>query len=209
MKYKKYPRTFHLPFSKGSTSDDKFLKDYSNFENKDIIVTLKMDGENTTMYNDHIHARSLDSGYHESRDWIKQFHSSFKRDIPKNIRICGENLYATHSLEYNNLLSYFYGFSIFENDKCLSWNDTLEWFELFGIIPVEVIYEGVFDLNKLEQLSILLDSNKHEGFVVRLKDSFDYKDFNKSVAKYVRANHVTTNSHWMYQEIKVNKLGKI
>ncbi len=75
--------------------------------------------------------------------------------------------------------------------------------------PVEVIYEGVFDLNKLEQLSILLDSNKHEGFVVRLKDSFDYKDFNKSGAKYVRANHVTTNSHWMYQEIKVNKLGKI
>ena len=60
MKYKKYPRTFHLPFSKGSTSDDKFLKDYSNFENKDIIVTLKMDGENTTMYNDHIHARSLE-----------------------------------------------------------------------------------------------------------------------------------------------------
>ena len=167
MKYKKYPRTFHLPFSKGSTSDDKFLKDYSNFENKDIVVTLKMDGENTTMYNDHIHARSLDSGYHESRDWIKQFHSSFKHDIPKNIRICGENLYATHSIEYNNLLSYFYGFSIFENDTCLSWNDTLEWFELFGIIPVEVIYEGVFDLNKLEQLSILLDSNKHEGFVVR------------------------------------------
>ena len=30
MKHKKYPRTFHLPFSKGSTSDDKFLKDLIN-----------------------------------------------------------------------------------------------------------------------------------------------------------------------------------
>ena len=38
-------------------------------------------------------------------------------------------------------------------------------------------------------------------------DKFLKDYFNKSVAKYVRANHVTTNSHWMYQEMKINKLG--
>lgn len=44
-KYVKYPRTYHIPDSAG-TKDDKTLKDYSIFEGKNVIVSLKMDGEN-------------------------------------------------------------------------------------------------------------------------------------------------------------------
>lgn len=42
--YKKYPRTFHLPFSEGVQSDDKIMKDLSSLEGKEVIVTYKMDG---------------------------------------------------------------------------------------------------------------------------------------------------------------------
>jgi hypothetical protein len=42
------------------------------------------------------------------------------------------------------------------------------------------------------------DRDTHEGYVVRLADSFEYRNFKTSVAKYVRANHVTENSHWFY-----------
>ena len=45
-KYIKYPRTWHHPISEGVTDDDKVLKDTSNFEGKEIVVTVKMDGEN-------------------------------------------------------------------------------------------------------------------------------------------------------------------
>ena len=39
MRYK-YPRTYHLPFSPGFTSDDKVLKDDSSFRGKEIVVRL-------------------------------------------------------------------------------------------------------------------------------------------------------------------------
>jgi hypothetical protein len=43
--YVKYPRTYHMPNSMG-TDDDKTLSDDSQFEDEDVVVTLKMDGEN-------------------------------------------------------------------------------------------------------------------------------------------------------------------
>ena len=61
MKYYKYPRTPHLPWSPGKTNDDKVLKDTSHFLGKEIVMSLKMDGEATTLYNNHMHARSIDS----------------------------------------------------------------------------------------------------------------------------------------------------
>ena len=59
-----------------------------------VIVTEKMDGENTNMYRDRIHARSIDSSHHESRSWVKSFHAQIKDSIPSGVKICGENLYV-------------------------------------------------------------------------------------------------------------------
>ena len=44
--------------------------DLTNFPliGKQVIVTEKMDGENTSMYRHRIHARSIDSLPHPSRD---------------------------------------------------------------------------------------------------------------------------------------------
>lgn len=46
MKRYKYPRTSHFVWSKGATSDDKILHDLSNFEGKEVVCSIKMDGEN-------------------------------------------------------------------------------------------------------------------------------------------------------------------
>jgi hypothetical protein len=203
----KYPRTYHLPWSQGATNDDKILKDVSCFIGKDVVVTVKMDGENTTLYNDYIHARSIDYSPHESRAWVKSFWSQIQSDIPNGFRICGENLYAKHSIHYSDLETYFMGFSIWDGLKCLSWKETLEYFELLGIKSVPIIYEGQFNESLLKELN--LDLNKNEGYVVRLADSFQYKDFNKSVAKFVRSNHVTSDRHWKHQKIEKNILKDI
>ncbi|MFT5465446.1 MAG: hypothetical protein ACI8UO_000541 [Verrucomicrobiales bacterium] len=56
----KYPRTLHLPWSPGSTNDDCFLNGVSHFEGREVVVTEKLDGENTSMYRGGIHARTLD-----------------------------------------------------------------------------------------------------------------------------------------------------
>lgn len=205
--FTKYPRTPHLPWSPGTTSDDKILRDMTHFEGKMVVVTLKMDGENTTMYSNHIHARSIDSRGGVDRDWVKTFWSTLAHDIPEGWRICGENLYARHSIAYNDLPSYFLGFSMWDNsNKCLSWNDTVTYFLTLGITPVEVIWQGIWNESIIGNLHKSLDAETDEGYVVRLADSFHYDDFGKSVAKYVREGHVQTDKHWRQSEIVPNTL---
>ena len=205
----KYPRTWHMPDSPGATTDDKRLAHLTFFENQSVVITEKMDGENTTLYRTELHARSIDSGFsgHPSRDWVKAFHNRIALDIPEGWRICGENLYAKHSIAYSNLKSFFYGFSIWNTDNvCLSWEDTLEWFELLGIVPVPTVYRGTFDMGRLHKLCRSTTLGGKEGVVMRLTDAFPYAKFSNSVAKYVRANHVQTDRHWRGAPLSLNGL---
>ena len=127
-------------------------------------------------------------------------------DVPEGFRICGENLYAKHSIYYDNLPSYLMGFSVWNKDICLSWDETLEWFKLLDITPVETIYRGSYDENILKELASNLNTSKEEGYVIRNANQFTYKRFPENVAKYVRKAHVQTNIHWMRQEIVPNGL---
>jgi hypothetical protein len=205
--YTKYPRTFHFPWSEAVTSDDKVVPSVAHLEGRQVIVTEKMDGENTTMYRHHIHARSLDSKGGEDRAWVKQFWASIRGEIPEGWRICGENLWAKHSVSYTNLRSYFYGFSIWDADnQALSWEDTVDYFAMLGITPVPMLYSGVWDEVVIRNLSKSLNLVEAEGYVVRLADSFHYDNFSTSVAKFVRKGHVQTDKHWRSQQFVPNGL---
>ncbi len=203
----KYPRTLHLPWSEAVNSDDRALNSLESFIGQQVVVTEKMDGENTTMYCDHIHARSVDGRHHPSRNWVKQFWASIKADIPEGWRICGENVFAKHSIHYTNLESYFLGFSIWNNqNQCLPWAESLEWFHLLGIKTVPVLYDGTFDQHIIQQLWNNKNQQHTEGYVVRLASAFSYKAFRVSVAKFVRHNHVQTSQHWVQQQTERNLL---
>lgn len=204
----KYPRTLHVPWSAGVGSDDKILKDLSHFEGKRVIVTIKMDGENSSLMSDCCYARSVDSNNHPSRNWLKGLWGSVCHNIPENWRVCGENLYATHSIHYVDLPSYFMVFNIWdENNTCLNWEDTLTWCELLDLEHVGVIYDGIFDAEVIKKLHEKLDLTKDEGFVLRIADSFHYDDFSKSVCKWVRKNHINLNAkHWQTSKITPNSL---
>jgi len=201
----KYPRTFHFPWSEGLTVDDKVIESLASFEGQQVVATEKMDGENSTLYHGYLHARSVDGRHHPSRDWVKQFHASIQHEIPQGYRICGENLYARHSIPYTNLTTYFYGFSMWDQyNRCLSWSETLEWFELLGVTPVPVLYSGPFDVEAIKGLW----KGEGEGYVVRLASGFGYSEFRRSVAKFVRKEHVQTDAHWMSGPIVPNRLAR-
>lgn len=204
----KYPRTPHLPWSVSKTSDDITLSHIHHFEQlKDIVVTEKLDGENTTLYRNHIHARSLDSKGHHSRDWIKRLHAEIRFDIPDGFRICGENVFAKHSIFYDKLTTYFYAFAIFEGNVCLSWAETVEWCKLLNLEIVPVLYRGKWNEVAIKAcwMGTSTFGPEQEGYVVRNAQRFAFPDFSKNVAKYVRSNHVSTDNHWMYQTITRNK----
>lgn len=195
----KYPRTYHAKWSQGINDDDRVIDSMDAFKNKRVIVTVKMDGENTSMYNDCIHARSVDGRSHPSRDWVKNLWSKIRYDIEDGWRICGENLFAQHSISYADLPSYFMGFSIWDNfNKCLNWDDTQDYFKLLGIVSVPILYDGIYDEKIIRKLWDDKDWATHEGYVVRLADSFSYSQFKYSCLKFVRKDHVQTTKHWAY-----------
>lgn len=152
----KYPRTYHLSYSQSKTDDDKTLKDDSQFEGMEVVVTIKMDGENTTIYPDgYIHARSLDGHGYEWQNWLKANVWNFCYKLEDNERIIGENLYAKHSIGYkfNNISDSFQVFCIAskdDNDNWIySWNSIKKTCELLGLKTVREIYRGIYDKDKI------------------------------------------------------------
>jgi hypothetical protein len=206
--YVKYPRTYHLPWSPSVGKDDRVARDLSYFYDREVVVTVKKDGENTTMYSDHIHARSLDSASHPSRTWVKNLHARIAHDIPPEWRVCGENLYAKHSIHYLDLRSYFEMFSVWDNKNiCLSWDETVLWAGLLGLDPVDVLYRGKWDEKLIRGLYTSTHGDSEcEGYVVRVADAFPYREFSRATAKYVRAGHVHTHGHWMRSLVVPNQL---
>lgn len=206
--YVKYPQTKHLDFSPGVGNDDDIIRNMDELIGHECIVTIKMDGENFTMYNDYCHARSLDGRHHPSRNWATSFHAERAHNIPPLWRVVAENVYAQHSIRYENLPSFVLGISVWnEFNVAFGWDETLVYFELLNIIPVPTLWRGVLTKQKLIELAAGLDTSVHEGFVVRRADAIPYSSFGRRVAKFVRKNHVKTSDHWMHAQIVPNKLG--
>lgn len=172
-----------------------------------MIVTKKMDGENTTMSGKGTHARSLDSVGGIDRAYVKSIWAKIAHDIPPDWRICGENLWAKHSIAYTDLQSFFLAFSVWdETNTCISWDDTLDYLAMLGLHHVPVMHDMIWDDKFMANIHKSLDLTRDEGFVIRLADKFHYNDFSTSVVKYVRSGHVITGSHWRTTEFIPNKL---
>jgi hypothetical protein len=213
-KYVKYPRTYHVPWTESQTTDDRVHEKLSFFYGEEVVVSEKRDGENFSIYSDgYFHARSTSGNSHPSQGWLKNFSRSWCYDLPEGWRVCGENLYATHSLKYDDLASYFEVFSVWdEHNECLSWDETLEWCGMLGLTAVPVLYRGVYDEAIIKGLK--LDTERQEGYVIRLAERFTYAQFRRAVAKFVRKDHVQETVHnwrrcWDAKKVNAVKRAKV
>lgn len=202
----KYPRTPHFLWSPGLQNDDRLLKSTAGWEGTQVVITEKMDGENTTFYRDGLHARSLDSPTEIWRESVKAIWGEVAHEIPEGWRICGENVAAVHSIRYDDLMSYFLVFSVWDHDTCLSWDETMEWCAMLGLSTVPLIYWGEYNDDLCKELCSGLNPTTQEGLVVRPAGRFHYLDFSTRVGKYVRAAHVQTDEHWTRSKIEYNKI---
>lgn len=192
-----YSRTPHLPWSPGATSDDKRLRNTKHFEGQVVVITEKRDGENTTLYPDgYVHARSIDGTGKPYQSHIIKKWREVAFECDEDLRICGENLYARHSLAYDDLTDYFEVFGVYRGTTCLDWADTGYYSEMLGLRIVPTLYMGAWDEGFVRGLCETLDTNTVEGLVVRIFNAFETADFGMSVAKWVRTDHVTTDEHW-------------
>lgn len=201
----KYGRTYHLPYSPGSTSDDKISKYVDSLLNIDIVITEKLDGENTGMTDNGVYARSHVA--FTTSAWSKEVRNLHKYKVEgqlgDGVFLFGENMEGIHSIEYTNLTSYFYIFGVRDNNIWTSWNEVEEYSYLLDIPTVPILFKGLVRTEK--ELKEIVDSlvkrpsklgGLREGIVVRNAEAFHNGDFAKNVMKWVRQGHVTTDSHW-------------
>lgn len=210
----KYNRTYHLPFSPGTTNDDRISNSVDSLLDIDIIITEKMDGGNTGITRGGVYARSH-AAYTES-SWsreVRQIHSSIKNSIDEGVFIFGENMEGIHSIEYSNLKSYFYIFGVRDNNIWIPWSAVEEYSYLLDIPTVPVLFKGVFTAEKelRDKVESLCKEPSElggirEGIVIRNAEMFHNDDFSENLMKWVRKDHVTTDDHWTrnWKKSKIN-----
>ena len=210
MIHNKYPRTYHLPYSPGSTNDDKKLQGnwFSWFMGEEIVITEKLDGSNISMSQNGVCERS--TAVETRKPWTRNLWDQndglywrIKSLIGSNETLFGENLYGEHSIHYNKLKEYFHLFALSTDSFWESW-DSVKLFSTFiGVPTVPELWRGwIYSEKQLEELvnkfvnmpSVYGDTR--EGVVIRLTSSFPLDDFKHYVCKWVRPNHVQTDEHW-------------
>lgn len=212
---RKYGRTYHYPFSPGTTSDDRINSTYWQDiqQIQELIHTEKLDGENNCLNRHGVFARS--HAIPTESPWTAQIRQQWqfiKNDLG-DLEIFGENLYAIHSIEYQNLNAHYYVFGIRENERWLSWEETKFYAKLLDLPTVP-------EIKSVKNLGTRLDFEKEilnivnqpsafasvdiltqkpctmEGIVSRNSQEYLVEDFPKNVFKYVRKGHVKTDEHW-------------
>lgn len=192
----KFPRTFLLPWVENPSDGDRTLASVLHLEGHRVVVTEKMDGENITLYRDYYHSRSIEHSHHPSRLWLKTFWENIATHIPVGWRLCGEYLFTRHALHYNNLPSYFLGFCIWdEYDVCLDWDQTQALFAAWGVHPVAVIYEGIFDRQSIHHHWLTACETSSEGYIVRRSDKIEFRDYKNRCGKFIRADYSQVNPY--------------
>lgn len=213
----KFPRTYHFPYSPGVSSDDKVRKEPFPDKYAEYVMLEKMDGENTTMGRDYIHARST-VGYpsHWSRGYMKAKWDFVRWRILPVLALHGENLVGVHSIEYKDLYDCFMVFGIRDVEKnlFLSWDETVRVLsDHFGNDLRSVPVIATLSAEQVNDEKVVMghfqsycsDQNREvEGFVVRPVDEFRFSEYADVVGKWVRANHVQTDEHWMKSSPRYN-----
>ncbi len=212
---KKYGRTYHYPFSPGTTSDDRissnYWEDLSNIQT--VIHTEKLDGENNCLNAHGVFARSHAAP--TVSPWTRALREKWnllKNDLG-DYELFGENLYAIHSIEYPEIDNHYFVFGVRELDRWLSWEETVFIAAAFDFPVVPVLSESSHLTDRQAYESSVLELVKEpgtfgsvdvqtgkpcsmEGIVTRNISDYDVSDFQSNVFKYVRKGHVKTDEHW-------------
>jgi len=215
---KKYPRTYHLPFSPGKSSDDKSLDSFEHFLKREIIVTEKLDGSNLCLTRDSIYGRSHSSEpIHKSFDAAKALHARVRFMIPEGYSIFGEWCYAVHSIKYEEIADPFHVFAI-RNDKTQefsSFNNVISFCKLMSFTHVPELGRYILNDGNVFRKTIENIANSpstygpvKEGLVIFHAENFHMKDFKHKVAKWVRKDHIQTSEHWKFQPIEKQNIKK-
>jgi hypothetical protein len=211
----KYGRTYHYPFSPGTSSDDRIQFDYWQHLQAmpALLHTEKLDGENNCLNRYGVFARSHAAP--ATSPWtssLRQCWESIRHDLG-DLELFGENLYAIHSIEYHKLEQHYFIFAVRCLDMWLSWEEVAFYAAAFDFPTVPVLqHSSDFSSEagfKAEVLALAAETSVYdsydvqtntactrEGIVSRNTAAYPVDALGENVFKYVRKGHVKTDEHW-------------
>jgi hypothetical protein len=140
------------------------------FEQHEVVVTLKNEGESFVGYPNFSHGRF------PTNELPKAINDILKTKLPVlDEEMCILGQYKDDVLQLQ---------SIWVENYCLDWEETKDIADLMGLPMSKVIYEGIFDKKLITEC---FSNGKHEdiiGYNIRLKDSFKMFDIYKSMAGF-------------------------
>ncbi len=209
----KWPRTPYLSFSPTIDPDDDLIES-SEFINKPLVITIKMDGANVTISKDKVTARNGDTANHPQFDPLKALHASFKWSIPEGVILYGEWLFAQHSIHYKKELALASPLMIFgiyepENQLLWSWQEVVSFCQENGFVTVPTIKEIQYDAEWKFESDTWKEFEKvvsrgHEGIVIRNSYPIHHGQWNTNSGKMVRDSH-NQSEDWKNKPIIKNQ----
>ena len=202
----KYNSTPHWPWSPTVHKDDCYHQNPELFLGRDVVITEKLDGGNTCLWQGDVYARS--TGQPATQGWfamVKKHHAWKTNGTPANVFVYGEDLYGIHSIQYDAMREdeTYRVFNVRRDNHWLSWDNMSLYAAGLNLITVPVLYRGTF--NSVDEITKFFENaikepselgGAREGFVMRVADAFEDSEWSNNVAKYVRKGHVQTDEHW-------------
>jgi hypothetical protein len=163
-----------------------------------------MDGSNLCLTHEALFARTHSRPpRHPSFDMAKAWWAGVSSRLEPGVSLFGEWLYAAHSIRYTALPGFFLAFTVRDDPtgRWWSWDETGSLAARVGAPTVPELWRGsVPNENALDDLIARLASKPsacggaREGVVVRHLGAFDHLE--KSMAKWVRKDHLQTDDDW-------------
>ena len=204
-----WPKILHWPTSPHKSSRNPAVR-AEDFLFKPVVITEKLDGSNTMLYNGEIYSRNSTAPARQAYNAMVLKHHAWKTTGEyRDYYIFGENTYAIHSIRYGqqDAVDTFRLFAIVQAMRGLmSWRSTIEIAAELAIPTVPVLYEAIFtSKNEISELLAKLHDEPsvlggdREGLVIRTtEEAYNFqRNINTSMAKSVRKDHVKPDAeHW-------------
>lgn len=222
MGFFKYPSTPHLAILRGATvRDDKVLspRDQSEFLSHDVFVEEKIDGANLGISFDHegtVQAQNRGSilslpaqgQWKPLNEWLNANVARLYKSLSDRYILFGEWCYATHSIHYDRLPSWFLGFDVYDSNsnQFIGISERNAMLDEMKIYLVPQIASGRFDLTSIVDLlrESQVGREAAEGLVLRRRMP-EKNAFWK--AKIVRAEFIQAiDDHWSRKPLRTNQL---
>jgi len=201
----KYPGTPYWPWSPSIGRGDDVHRNPCRFVDEDVVVTEKLDGGNTLLHAGRVYARSV--SVPSDGKWMAMVkkHHAWKVREP-DVYLYGEDIYGVHSIAYGPVVEQatFYAFALRTGNGVFAAFAEVEAYATHREIPVvPILFQGRF--RSVGEISTFMErahnepsmlGGEREGVVMRLARGFPAVEFQDSVCKSVRVDHVHSEEHW-------------